>query len=216
MKTSILSSGSRMATGTLKRAPLELGPDSAGIHLTYAEFDRASYALGWRYELIRGVLVVTPPPLEAERDPNEELGYWLRLYKDTHPEGKALDKTLPEQTVDTGENLRRVDRIVWAGLGRKPLPEDVASILVEFVSKGKRNWQRDYVEKRDEYLAIGVLEYWVFDRFERTLTVFAKQGKKVKTRVLREDQILTTPLLPGFEMPLAKLFALADDWQPDR
>ena len=35
-----------MATGTLKRAAFELGPDSAGIHLTYAEFDRASYALG--------------------------------------------------------------------------------------------------------------------------------------------------------------------------
>jgi Uma2 family endonuclease len=177
------------------------------------QFDRAEFVEGWRYELIKGVLVVSPIPLEAERDPNEELGYWLRAYKENHPEGSALDKTLAEQTVIVGENRRRVDRILWIGLGRVPTPEDVASVLVEFVSEGKRSWRRDYVEKRDEYLALGVKEYWIIDRFERTLTVYTKQGKRIKKRVVGEAEIYTTPLLPGFQLPLARLLALADEWQ---
>jgi Uma2 family endonuclease len=200
-----------MATATLTRR-LHLGPDSAGIHLLPREFDRAEFEEGWRYELIRGVLVVSPSPLEEERDPNEELGYWLRRYKDTNPDGSVLDKTLPEQTVSTGANRRRVDRLLWIGLGRLPTKHDVQSVIVEFVSKGKRNWQRDYVEKRDEYMAIRVKEYWLIDRFKRILTVFTRHGKRVKTRVVREDEVFTTPLLPGFELPLAHLLRLADDW----
>src|SRR5208337_602516 len=39
-----------------------------------------------------------------------------------------------------------------------------------FVSEGKRNRPRDYHEKRTEYLAAGVREYWINDRFARTLT----------------------------------------------
>jgi Uma2 family endonuclease len=207
-----------MPTVTLKRprlraSHLEIGPDSAGILLKPAEFDRAEFVEGWRYELINGVLVVSPIPLEAERDPNEELGYWLRHYQETHPEGNILDKTLSEHTVVTGENRRRVDRILWIGLGRLPTSEDVASILVEFVSKGKRSWRRDYVEKRDEYMALGVKEYWIIDRFERTLTVYTRQGKRIKTRVVGETDTYTTPLLPGFQLPLGRLLGLADEWR---
>src|SRR5436309_15409884 len=91
------------------------GPSSNGISMTPAEFDRAEFEKGWRYELIRGVLVVSPPPLEEERDPNEELGYLLRLYQDTHPKGKALNKTLSQQTVVTGENRPPAARVTRAG-----------------------------------------------------------------------------------------------------
>lgn len=53
-----------------------------------------------------------------------------------------------------------------------------------------------------------VQEYWVVDRFRRTLTVFRPDAKSVYD----EDHVYTTPLLPGFELPLAKLFACADRW----
>jgi Uma2 family endonuclease len=198
-----------MPTATLTR--LRLGPGSAGISLSPDEFDLARFEEGWRYELIRGVLVVSPSPLEQERDPNEELGYWLRRYRDTNPNGKVLDKTLPEQTVDAGAN-RRADRLLWIGLGRLPTNEDVPSVIVEFVSKGKRNVPRDYEEKRDEYMAIRVQEYWLIDRFKLIMTVFIRQGKRVRTRIVHENEIYTTPLLPGFELPLAHLLLLADQW----
>ncbi len=137
-------------------------------------------------------------------------------YRDTHPQGSALDATLPERLIRTPGSRRRDDRSIWAGLGRKPnTREDIPTIVVEFVSEGKRNWMRDYVEKRDEYLALGVKEYWVIDRFQRTLTVYRKRGRGKRTLVISEKETYESPLLPGFELPLAKLLAVADTWRQE-
>jgi Uma2 family endonuclease len=202
-----------MATLAKKKTTL-LGPDSAGARLTPREFDRADFVEGWRYELIDGVLVVSPIPREEERDPNEELGRLLRNYKEDHPQGSCLNKTLPEQTVRTLTNRRRADRVIWAGLGRVPRRGETPTVIAEFVSTGRRNRTRDYDEKRAEYMAIQVTEYWIIDRFDRIMTVFRRAGSKVKKRVVREHEVYTTDVLPGFELRLAKLLAAADDWDP--
>ena len=52
-----------MSTATPAVRRLRLGPRSAGLLLTPAEFDRARFREGWRYELINGVLVVSPTPV---------------------------------------------------------------------------------------------------------------------------------------------------------
>ena len=192
------------------------GPESSGILMTPEEFDRAEFEDGWRYELIHGVLVVVPPAGPSESDPNETLGQLLRNYQDSHPQGAALDVTLPQFTVRTRTNRRIADRVLWTGLGRLPRwRRDVPSIVVELVSAGRRNRLRDYEEKRDEYLAIGVREYWVFDRFHSTVTVFTPAPGGFREKVYRRRQTLKTPLLPGLTLPLARLFALAERW-PER
>ncbi len=183
--------------------------------MTPREFDRADFVDGWRYELINGVLVVSSTPSLNERDPNQALGRWLLNYQETHPQGSALDFTIHEHTVVTGHNRHRADRVIWTGLGRLPRRNEIPSVVVEFVSAGKRNLIRDYEAKRDEYLAGGVQEYWVIDRFRRTLTVFTRRGRKTRKRVFHEDQVYVTDLLPGFELPLARLFALANRWQEE-
>ena len=200
-----------MATAAAKRVRL-FGPDSAGILMTPAEFDRADFVEGWRYELINGRLIVSPIPSEAESDPNEELGSWLRVYRSSHPQGASLDATLQERIVKTGRNRRRADRVIWAGLGRKPRKGETPTIVAEFVSSGKSDRKRDYEEKRAEYMAIKVKEYWILDRFERVMTVFIRRGGKIIKRVVKENETYTTDLLPGFELSLAKLLALAEDW----
>lgn len=63
--------------------------------MTADEFDSVDAKPGWRYELIRGVVIVTPAPLETERVPNAELEYRLRQCRYQHPNGRHLDKTLP-------------------------------------------------------------------------------------------------------------------------
>jgi len=191
---------------------LQLGPHSSGAPLTPEEFDAAEFEEGWRYELIHGVLIVSPPPLRKERDPNEELGRWLRNYQEHHPQGGAMDATFNEETVVTVAERRRADRVIYAGLGRDPREGEVPTIVVEFVSSGKRNLIRDYEEKRDEYLAIGVREYWVVDRFARCMTVHRPHGSGSTQQVVREGNVYATPLLPGFELHLDRLLERADRW----
>ena len=169
----------------------------------------------FRYELLNGVIVVSPPPSDGEIDPNDELGRLLRNYQDT-PQGKALDKTLFEREVATSVGLRRVDRALWIGFGR-PINSkvDVPTILVEFVSHGKRAWLRDYEQKRTEYLAIGCKEYWVIDRFRRTMTVYFASPANPAQRIVTETESYSTALLPGFELRLSALLKLADQYSDE-
>jgi len=89
---------------------------------------------------------------------------------------------------------RRADRVIWAGLGRAPnARKDIPTIIVAFVSGSKRSRRRDSVEKRAEYLAVGVREYWIIDRFAQTLTACRCEGPDV---VVPHDRTYRTPLLP--------------------
>jgi Uma2 family endonuclease len=81
------------------------------------------------------------------------------------------------------------------------------------VSASKRDRRRDYTEKRREYMEIDISEYWIIDRFQRTMTVVVNGPPGPTDRVVQEDEIYTTPLPPGFELPLAPLLAVADEWE---
>jgi Uma2 family endonuclease len=191
---------------------LVLVPELAGTLMTTEEFDSAEGGEEpYVYELINGVLIVTPPPDIAERAPNDRLGQWLWNYRDQHPQGSALDYTVTEHTIRTRRNRRRADRVIWAGLGRLPDPlVDVPTIAIEYVSPGRRSRKRDYETKRAEYAEIRIEEYWIIDRFARTLTVFRREGRRYVERVFHERDVYKTPRLPGFELHLARLFAEAD------
>src|SRR5262245_46401944 len=114
--------------------------------MTPEEFDQVEdYDEDYQYELVHGVLVVNPLPLPQETGPNELLGHLLYSYQEQFP--GCLDDTLPQQYVRTRTGRRIADRLVWTGLGRLADPrEDTPTIAVEFVSAGKRNRKRDYVD----------------------------------------------------------------------
>ena len=180
--------------------------------LIFYQFDAVEeWDEDYNYELVHGVLVVVPPVSEGERGPNELLGHLLMTYQENDPQGSALDLTLPENMIKTSHSRRRADRVIWTGLGRMPnVRKDQPTIGIEFVSSGKRNIQRDYVEKRDEYLAVGLEEYWIIDRFRRRLTVYRRKDDEILASVIEENEVYTTPLLPGFQLPLARLLAVSD------
>jgi Uma2 family endonuclease len=209
-----------MAIGskTRRRVTTRLGLRSSGLLMTPDEFDDLpDEALDHhlRYELINGVLIVTPPPDKGEIAPNEELGYLVRLHKNFHPQGSIIDESLSEQTIHATPKRRRADRAIWTGLGRVPdVEKDIPSIVVEFVSAKKRDYMRDYETKRAEYLGIGVREYWIIDRFQRIMTVYRNRPEGVATLIIKEAESYQTDLLPGFTLPIARLLARADDWTP--
>lgn len=186
--------------------------DSNGTLMTPEEFDAITdYDRDYVYELINGVLIVTPSPSAGERGPNDLLSYLLRKYQEEHPEGSQLYATLPEHTLSVGDNRRRADRVVWCGFSHDvDVDQDVPSIVIEMVSADRRDRERDYQAKRREYRELGVQEYWILDRFERQLTLVRFDAQAESQIVLTESDTLTTPLLPGFELPLSRWLAEAD------
>jgi Uma2 family endonuclease len=181
--------------------------------MTAEEFDFADgWEPGYRYELINGVLIVSPPPSEGERGPNEELGTILRLFGRTQPPDGPYNYTLSEHTVDTGVNRRTADRVIWAGLDHFPnVREEQPAIVVEFVSEGRRDRVRDYETKRREYMAAGIGEYWIIDRFTRRMTVVSADGSEDGAeRIVAGQETYESPLLPGFVLRVADLLAEAD------
>lgn len=181
-----------------------------GRQMSAAEFDSLSgLPAGYRYELINGVLIVSPFPGIGERDANGELEFLLRDYQRRHPKGTSLQLTVAEQDLRFGSTRRRCDRAIWCGGTNTPDPvHDLPQIVIEIVSQRQRDRQRDYEIKRDEYLRAGIREYWVIDRFERQLSVSAAS----QTRTYSSNDSYQTELLPGFELNLAELFKLTDRW----
>jgi Uma2 family endonuclease len=185
-----------------------IGPTDNGRLMSPEEFDALERSdEEWQLELINGVLIVNAAAGPQETDPNGELELFLRLYMREHP--GVIDKTVYECYIRVPNGRRRADRVVWIGLGRLPnLAPDTPAIAVEFVSAGTRNRQRDYEVKRAEYATAGVREYWIFDRFQRTLTVC--RGEEILT--FAAEATYTTPLLPDFQLPIAAILKCADDW----
>lgn len=187
-----------------------LGPWANGLQMSPDEFVAIDH---WddefRYELLNGVLVVSPAPAIGERGPNDLLGYLLLDYKYRHPQGAALDETVFEQTLRTSTGFRRADRVIWCGYGRPIDPvRDVPTIAVEFVSETSRDRRRDFVHKRQEYAAAGIREYWIIDRFRQNLTVM--RGEDVA--VMDAEASYQTELLPGFVVPVNRLLDASRRW----
>ncbi len=183
---------------------------SAGMLMTPEEFEaipRREWDENYRYDLLHGILVVTPFAGFGETRPNDELAFLLRTYQRT-PEGKVLDDTVYEHYLQCGDSMRRIDRVLWTGLGRAPRPrEDIPTVAIEFVADSARDRKRDYEDKRIDYRQVGVKEYWVIDRFRRQMTVFRGEGEPT---IVGEGGVYKTDLLPGFELPLSQLLFHAD------
>lgn len=195
--------------------PKRIGPWSNGITLTPDEFDAIDdWKEGYRYELIQGVLVVNPYPSAGERSPNELLGHLVWTYSNLEPGKGAIAESLHEHTLELAANRRRADRVIWLAT---PEPRDLSAtlpeIVIEFVSKRKRDQHRDYVLKRDEYIMAGIKESWIIDRFRRTLTAYRGIDTEI---VIHPGETYATLLLPGFELPLDPLLAAADKWSRPR
>ncbi len=138
---------------------------------------------------------------------NDFLAQQILNYHDDHPEGLRFELAhLPEHTLATGENRRRADRVIWCGLDHDPdVMQDVPQIVIEMVSADRRDRRRDYETKRSEYSQIGVREYWIIDRFQRRATI-VRFGEPGETQIDFDGSpdVLTTPLLPGLEIPLVQ------------
>jgi Uma2 family endonuclease len=83
---------------------------------------------------------------------------------------------------------------------RATITQDMPSsaLVVEVVSPGKINEDRDYRYKRSEYAARGILEYWIIDPQREQVTVLNLVDGFYEEALFQEDETvisITFPLL---------------------
>ena len=159
-----------------------IGPQDHGRRMSLAEFEPAEVQPGYCYELGRGVVIVSDVPARRH------LAQVMALRRQLH----AYDASSPGQihTIAAGseckilladlESERHPDIVVY----KNPPPEEegdwagwIPEIVIEVVSPGSE--QRDYVEKREEYLAFGVREYWIADAGRQEVLILRRLPRAV-------------------------------------
>ena len=175
----------------------------AGRRLSFDEFLHADFDPAHHlFELARGVVIVTDVPgikhgMIVWRTTQIFVAYHL-----THP-GRItyqaagsdarirLRGMVSDRHSDQAIYLTPPPRIKGKRIWERWIP----AIVVEVVSP--RGEDRDYVEKREEYLRAGVLEYWIFDPQRRKLVVLQRAGDVWEEHELSETADYRTELLPG-------------------
>lgn len=92
------------------------------------------------------------------------------------------------------------------GMTERPWP--LGDLVVEVRSPS--TWHRDVGRKKEHYERDGVRELWLVDPFARTVRVHRRSAGSATFDVTAEvggDETLTSPLLPGFTVSVADLFA---------
>jgi Uma2 family endonuclease len=192
-----------MATATI-----QIGPADNGRIMTLEEFLEAEEEEGYRYELARGVLEVTQVPNDPHGLIVSNLLEAIAAYKKAHPGhiwrfGGAGEFQLRLPGLISGRNPDAA--VVLKGTspdtrGRRP-----AALAIEVVSVGGE--VRDYVTKREEYLAYGLREYWIVDPQAKKVTVLMREGDVWVERVCQGDQPVASLVLPGFATTAAELLS---------
>jgi Uma2 family endonuclease len=75
-------------------------------------------------------------------------------------------------------------------------------LVVEILSPSNRQYDEQFKLKTYERLAVD--EYWIVDPDESSVSIFRRSGDRF-VRITAGDAV-TTPLLPGFTLPLRTLF----------
>jgi Uma2 family endonuclease len=84
--------------------------------------------------------------------------------------------------------------------------EGAPDLVVEILSPGTRDYDR--TEKSARYAAAGVTEYWLADLESRTIEIRRLDRRPpVTMAVFGVTDTLTSPLFPGFTLPVAPIFA---------
>ncbi|MFQ3614632.1 MAG: Uma2 family endonuclease, partial [Cyanobacteriota bacterium] len=165
---------------------------------------------GKRYEVIDGDLHVTHQPNWHHQFAASRLYRFLDEWSEAT--GLGLANTAPGVIFAEDEDV--APDVVWisqtrlrTALGADGKLHSAPELAIEVLSPGSRNVSRDKQTKLKLYSRRGVQEYWVVDWQQQQVEVYQRQQEQLallKT-CLGEDK-LSSPLLPGFECPISRLW----------
>lgn len=164
---------------------------------------------GWRYEVLRGELHMTPAPNWKHQQAVYSLGVLLKLFLQRRHLGKAcpapIDVILPAVATPVQPDLvfiskDRMEIIKEGGI------EGAPDLIIEVLSPS--NWLTDRRTKFEIYALAGVREYWIADPRVRSLEVFAlRNGVYELLGKFGPGEKARSEVLPGFEPAIDEIFA---------
>jgi Uma2 family endonuclease len=96
-----------------------------------------------------------------------------------------------------------------AGQRRSTITEEMPPplLVVEVVSPGKINEDRNYRYKRSEYAARGIPEYWIVDPAQAKVTVLTLVDGWYEPEELGTDDVLRSPQFPGLSLSVTQVLS---------
>jgi Uma2 family endonuclease len=192
-----------------------VSPHGAGVRrgdavkLTYDDFVLFPDD-GLRHELIDGEHYVTPSPNTKHQSVSINLTVLIGSWLEQNPIGRLFHA--PFDVVFSKYDVVEPD-LLFLSIARAAdalTPQHVRGVpelVVEIGSPGTRKC--DETIKRRLYERAGVMEYWVVDPDIDTIRVYRRDNDRFARVVelsAEAGDVLTTPLLPGLEIPLARVF----------
>lgn len=161
-----------------------------------------------RVELVAGSIVRQPPPGSAHGGVSLAVGSILRGFVRENGLGRAFGESGyvlasdPDTVRAPDASYVSEERLAAAGW-RGPYRVGAPDLAVEVASP--RDSESDLAAKAGEYLAAGGRAVWVLEPERRTVTVHRPGREPV--HLGPNDALDGEPVLPGFHVPVAELFA---------
>jgi Uma2 family endonuclease len=165
---------------------------------------------GNRYEIIDGELYVSTQPDLRHQTTAGRIFSALDIWDPGAELGLAI---LAPGVIFSSEDAVAPD-VVWISRARLAATMDskghlhiAPELVVEILSPGSSNEQRDCETKLKLYSLRGVREYWIVDWRQRQIEIYRRQELALNlVGTVQEPDELTSPLLPGFRCSLERLF----------
>jgi len=162
---------------------------------------------GKRYEIIDGELYMVPAPTTDHQSTVGNFFGTIWHFLQQNPIGKVYHA--PTDVLLSDIDVLQPDVLFFSKqkldiLTRENI-QGAPDLVIEVLSPGTE--KRDRTIKLKQYEQFGVVEYWMANDENETVEVWRRRGKKlVFHTLLDKTQTLTTPLLPGLEIELEKIF----------
>ncbi|MCX7840419.1 MAG: Uma2 family endonuclease [Anaerolineae bacterium] len=167
---------------------------------------------GTRYEVIDGVLYMTPPPTTSHQFSIVRLLNKMANYVESRNLGwvvaSPIGVRLPTQPVPFEPDIVFVSR-AHKSIIQEQYIEGVPDLVVEVVSPS--NWIYDRKEKFLVYQTAGVPEYWIVDYRAKTIEVFYwEDGAYVLLGKWGTGETASSRVLDGFQVSVNDIFRELD------
>jgi len=169
---------------------------------------------GQNYELIDGVVVMSPSPAPKHQHVAGEIFTQLSLWLRDNRIGLAFAETdVHLGQGPTGADLVYKPEIVFIRAERLPGMEEklvgAPDLVVEVISRGSRRF--DTQTKKDDYERSGVGEYWLIDPEREALTFYRLEGGRF-VEVAATGDTFASQAVPGFILDLARVRQVFKPW----